>query len=359
VQYAFGGFNTFKSNAFLIYFLILGMTSLRFSTRLTIFSGILCLFCYIGLYVQAIIAHSIELGTIQESLVSSRVSGTNIILNIIFFSAFYFVLVYTSRGYHNLVVSSVEKETEQLRDKHERENKLKSNFMANMSHEIRTPLNSIMGFTQQMEYDLQDRLKPDEQDYFRYIKKSSRRLMQTVHKILDISQIESGEYNQEFSELKLGELIDQVYREHESKAEKKELNFQLNLSMDYDHVNADEYAIVNALSNLVDNAIKYTERGEVEIRAWNQDDYIFVMIRDTGRGISPEYRKRMFEPFSQESEGYTKRFQGVGLGLALTKRYLDLNFVDIDLESRKDEGTSFTLRFNPATIGNVRTLDPQ
>ncbi|MEA1877590.1 MAG: ATP-binding protein [Bacteroidota bacterium] len=107
----------------------------------------------------------------------------------------------------------------------------------------------------------------------------------------------------------------------------------------------DNYCIHQAIHNLVDNAMKYTYDGEIEISLKQEKDSFRLSIQDTGIGISEEYQKRIFDPYTQESEGFTKNFQGIGLGLALTKRYLELNGVALELESQKNVGTTFTMIF--------------
>jgi len=100
-----------------------------------------------------------------------------------------------------------------------------------------------------------------------------------------------------------------------------------------------------AISNLIDNAVKYTEKGEISILVKQRSDQYILTIKDTGIGISKDYRDRLFEVFSQESEGFTKKFQGIGLGMSIVKRHLDLNKVNIQVESTKGVGTTFTLTF--------------
>ncbi len=233
----------------------------------------------------------------------------------------------------------------QAKNDAEKANHFKSIFMANMSHEIRTPLNSILGFTQMIEHTIEDKIEPEEKDYFQYIYKSGERLTRTVHEILDISQIEAGTFPTHLSKQHLQILIDQVLKEYEQDASEKGLSLTQKLFVDDDLIETDEYAVTQALSNLVDNAIKYTNRGGIELRLQSQNGHLLLEVEDTGIGIAEEYLERMFEPFSQESEGFTKEFQGVGLGLALVKRYLNLNNIELTVNSEKDKGSIFTLQF--------------
>ncbi|MGB8319503.1 MAG: ATP-binding protein, partial [Ignavibacteriaceae bacterium] len=106
--------------------------------------------------------------------------------------------------------------------------------------------------------------------------------------------------------------------------------------------------ITQAFQNLIDNAIKYTNKGCVEISMRKNQNKIFVDIKDTGIGISESYMQKLFEPFSQEDDGYTRKFEGTGLGLALTKKYIELNDADLVVKSRKDEGSTFSVILKPA-----------
>jgi len=110
---------------------------------------------------------------------------------------------------------------------------------------------------------------------------------------------------------------------------------------------ADEYCIHQALINLIENAIKFTPEGSIDIDITQMQDQIAFSVTDSGIGISEDYQERIFEPYTQESEGFTKNFQGVGLGMALTKRFADLNHIEIKLKSVGGVGTTFTLIFPP------------
>lgn len=128
-------------------------------------------------------------------------------------------------------------------------------------------------------------------------------------------------------------------------AENKGLMLSFSSDLSQGLIKGDEYCVTQALTNIVDNAIKYTEKGRIDIALNDNNDQIILFIKDTGIGISEEYLDEIFEVFTQESTGYTKRFQGVGLGLALSKRYLELCQATIDVESEKGVGTTFTLTF--------------
>lgn len=226
-----------------------------------------------------------------------------------------------------------------------RNEQVKTLFLANMSHEIRTPLNSILGFTELIEEEVKGKFDADLQAYFEIIHVSGKRLWQTVHQILDISQIETGTFELKHETVDLAKIIKDLGTSFRSIAEQKNLDLLVNVPSIDMHISTDEYCATQAISNLIDNAIKYTNEGYVKVITEVGEQSIKILIKDTGIGMSSEYQDRMFNAFSQESTGYTKHFQGVGLGLALAHRYLTLIKGRIELESEQDVGSTFTITF--------------
>jgi len=239
----------------------------------------------------------------------------------------------------------VEEEREQAFREAQNANAVKDQFIANMSHEIRTPLNSILGFSDLLKQRYDDIIPEKDQEIFGYIADSSTRLLHTVDSILNISLIEAGTIRIQPRELDLGSIATQVIEQLQLNAKDKNLDLHLINPNRTALIFADEYCIHQAIVNLTENAIKYTVAGSVELKLGHKGDQLTLSIIDTGIGISDEYQKRIYDPYSQESEGFNKDFQGIGLGLALTKRYLDLNNVELELESKKDSGTTFTMIF--------------
>ncbi len=225
--------------------------------------------------------------------------------------------------------------------------KVKTLFLANMSHEIRTPLNAILGFTDLIEASVRHLVGDEEKEFIDTVKQSGQRLMRTVHEILDISQIEAGTYYLNLEELDLHRLVRDIIFECKPMAEEKSLKLDYIPHIKEAAVQIDKYGVSQAIVNLLDNAIKYTDEGSVTVTLSEGSGKYILTIKDTGIGISEEYMDSLFETFSQESEGYTKKFQGIGLGMAITKRHLDLNQVAISVESAKGTGTTFILTFEP------------
>lgn len=230
-------------------------------------------------------------------------------------------------------------------------NRVKDLFLANMSHEIRTPLNGILGFSQLLKEKCQRQDLEDEENkiFFDMVDSSGKRLVRTVHEILDLSQIESGVYKYREELFDLIKLVNLIVAELRLSAEEKSLDVEVSHEKRELFISADKYTISQAISNLIDNAIKYTEKGRVSISSCRVNEQYELKIKDTGIGIAKDYMERMFDTFTQESEGYSKAYQGIGLGLSIVKRGLDLNKVKIEVESQKGVGTTVILTFQPAT----------
>ncbi len=242
-------------------------------------------------------------------------------------------------------LSAIAIQNAKLYEESKKAEELKTLFLANMSHEIRTPLNSIVGFSQLLEERVCDKIEPEEKHFFDIIRSSNERLLKTVHGVLDVSRLESMSFERNPEALNLIEILEGITPNYYFPASEKRLEIKFSFEVKNPFIKADKYCIQQAISNLLDNAIKYTDEGDVSVSLKENKDHLILKISDTGIGMSKEYQKHIFELFSQESVGYTKKYQGVGLGLALTKRYLDLNEIPIEVESKKGVGTTFTLQF--------------
>ena len=241
-----------------------------------------------------------------------------------------------------------EEEREQALQEARQANKVKDLFLANMSHEIRTPLNSILGFAEIIEQHFKGRMDEEENEYFQIVNSSGQRLINTVHDILDISRIEAGVFPDNPRVVRLATPIESIFKEFRPVAGTKNLEFTYDNQIDDGAVKVDEACIVKAVSNLVDNAIKFTEEGQIKILLNEQNSKYVLAISDTGIGIGADYLNQLYDAFSQESTGYTKKYQGLGLGLSIAKSCLDMNDVQITVESKQGVGTTFNLTFTPA-----------
>lgn len=231
------------------------------------------------------------------------------------------------------------------KEKAEEANRLKTGFISAMSHEIRTPLNVILGYNVVLKEIFNDPTNPELNMYFTAIENASLRLLNTITQILEISQIEANEFNLKIAPLPINSIIESIYNQMKIIANEKKLNIDLKLPKSNVHVLADDYCINSVLINILNNAIKYSEKGTITIKLDTENDYAICSMSDEGIGISDEYQKHLFETFSQERVGYNRPYDGTGLGLALTKRYIDLMNGKIKIDSEKGVGTnvSFSL----------------
>ncbi|MCI4671270.1 MAG: PAS domain S-box protein [Bacteroidia bacterium] len=230
------------------------------------------------------------------------------------------------------------------RDLAEEMTRLKSNFLANMSHEIRTPLNGIMGLLPMLKIE-KDANTLDE--IINMMEKSGKRLLNTLIGILELARIEAEQTDYTLVKVNLSNLVDEVFQSLGSMAHAKKLGYRYESpNQDY-YVLADERMLTQIFTNMVGNALKFTQSGEVSItinlRQKENKSFVVVAIEDTGIGISEENLKNIFEPFKQESEGIKRRYEGSGLGLSIVKRYSELLEGSIEVESQKGQGSKFSV----------------
>lgn len=229
--------------------------------------------------------------------------------------------------------------------------RLKDAFIANMSHEIRTPLNIILGFLGIVEELSTPHLGAEEASYFDNIQRASQRLTRTVELILNISRVQVGDFSLVLSPLNLVDVLEQLVRDYKGAAEEKDLDLIFTKSCTDSIINADSYCVSQAVAQILDNAIKFTKSGSIHVRLY-VDDYgeLCLDVSDTGVGISEEYIPKIFTPYSQEEFGYSRSFEGVGLGLALARRFLEINGATIGITSKKNVGTTVTIQFKRTTV---------
>lgn len=231
-----------------------------------------------------------------------------------------------------------------IRAKEEAEeaNRLKSGFISLMSHEIRTPLNVILGFNNVIR-ELFDTGKDEEiSKYFEAVEKAGKRLLNTINQILDISRIEAGEFDLKLKDIDINQKIREIINQLDVLAKNREIKFEISLDNSIPQLKLNEYCIDGILFNLINNAIKFSSPGLIiEIYSEKLNDKVSLRIRDYGIGMSEEYQKHLFQPFSQEEVGYARPYEGTGLGLALTKKFVELMGGEIKVWSKKGEGTEF------------------
>lgn len=215
----------------------------------------------------------------------------------------------------------------------------RSTMLTNLTHEVRTPLTVILGFTSILRRGTSDEYRR----FVQLIERSGQRLLITLDSLLDLAQLEAGtlEVN-----LEVHDVIDVVHGTAESLtalAERKELDLVINLPQRHAFVEIDYELFARALTHLIDNAVKFTEEGTITVAAALDDETVRIQIRDTGIGIDEEFTPRVFEAFSQESEGLNRTHQGSGLGLTIAQRLIEEMHGEIQVESSKGEGSVFAI----------------
>jgi PAS domain S-box-containing protein len=244
-----------------------------------------------------------------------------------------------------------EKRTTELiiaKERAEQSDKLKTEFLSQMSHEIRTPINIMIGNVDYLNYSFGEKMDSDTRGCFDAIDLASKRIIRTVELILNMAELHTSGYKPQLVEVDLNsEILNKLYQEHQLSAQQKGIEIIYICKEKDTKVIADEYSITQIFTNLIDNAIKYTKKGKVEILLVNNKTInIMVEVKDTGIGISKEFLPKLFEPFVQEEQGFTRSFDGNGLGLTLVKKYCDINNAVIEVESEKNVGSTFRIIFD-------------
>ncbi len=259
-----------------------------------------------------------------------------------------FVIFYVQRKKNSLL--ELEKATA------ERSNQAKSMFLANMSHDIRTPMNAIIGFSNLLKQHKDDPMRVDE--YTKKIISSSQHLLGLINDVLDMSKIESGKTTLNISEFSLSELVEYVVMVIHPLTKAKQQEFEQKVNgVQIERVLGDRVRINQILFNLLSNAVKYTPEGgniEFNISALDSDEPGYTCLRfevkDNGMGMTPEYLKTIFDPFTRETNSTINRIQGTGLGMAITKNLVDLMNGTISIESELGKGTSVLVDLKLQTL---------
>jgi len=235
----------------------------------------------------------------------------------------------------------IEQELIKAKEQAEESDLLKSAFLANMSHEIRTPMNGILGFAELLK---EPELSGEEQQqYIRIIEKSGARMLNIINDIIDISKIEAGLMNLNLIETNINENIEYLYTFFKPEVEAKgiELLFHTPLSAQEATITTDSEKVYAILTNLVKNAIKYTNHGSIELGYQKRGDYLEFYVKDTGIGVAKKRREAIFERFIQADISDKMARQGAGLGLAITRAYVEMLGGKIWVESLEGFGSTF------------------
>lgn len=234
-----------------------------------------------------------------------------------------------------------EQELIRAKEKAEESDRLKSAFLANMSHEVRTPLNGIIGFSELLSEPYFNEVQKSE--FIREIMASGRHLLTIITDIMDISKLESGVLTIHKKDIKVNPFILRIKEQFSASIAKKKLFFGLNFPAYNGEttVFADPERLTQIFTNLIDNSIKFTEQGGIEIGFYDKCRMIEFYIKDTGIGIPKEFHRVIFDRFRQVEQSNSRRFGGNGLGLSISKNLIELMGGSIWLESESEKGTTF------------------
>jgi signal transduction histidine kinase/methyl-accepting chemotaxis protein len=219
--------------------------------------------------------------------------------------------------------------------------KHKSDFLANMSHELRTPLNAILGYTELILDKIYGDVPENIQEVLERVEKNGRHLLGLINDVLDLSKIEAGQLVLSLDDYSMKEVVHTVFTSVESLAAEKNLELKVSVSPEEAHGKGDQQRISQVFLNLVGNAIKFTEAGEVRIEATASNDTFVVSVSDTGPGLSEADKQRIFEEFHQVDGSSTRKKGGTGLGLSIAKRIVEMHGGRIWVESTEGEGSTF------------------
>jgi len=234
-------------------------------------------------------------------------------------------------------------ELENARAVADKTNLAKSDFLANMSHELRTPLNSVIGFSEVLQNQMFGPINKKQQEYVGNILTSGKHLLSLINDILDLSKVESGKMELELSYFPLQETLEASLIMFREKALKEGISLHLELDQLADiNISADQRKFKQILFNLLSNAVKFTPvNGTVAVNATRDGAFIEISVKDTGVGIKDEDIPKLFQTFTQLESVYTKKYEGTGLGLALTRKLVELHGGRIWVKSEVDKGSSF------------------
>ncbi len=236
-------------------------------------------------------------------------------------------------------------ELKKAKEKAEASDKLKGEFLAQISHEIRTPLNAIVSMASLLVEEYADDGDEDLYDIVNGIQRGINRITRTVDLILNYSDIINGTYTFSPSKVNINDVIIENVSLLKGLAKNKNLELIINKQSELIVENIDPYSVLLITKNIIENAIIFTDKGKVELVLKEENGKKIFECIDTGRGISEKYLPEIFEPFTQEEQGYTRSVDGNGLGLPLAKKHCEINNIELEIETEKGKGSTFRLIF--------------
>ena len=229
-------------------------------------------------------------------------------------------------------------------------NRLKSSFLANMSHELRTPLNSVIALSGVLSRRLATTIPAEERNYLEIIERNGKGLLTLINDILDLSRIEAGREGVNVSRCAVRELVDELVDMIEPQALEQKIALLNQMPADLPLITTDPEKLKHILQNLIGNAVKFTAQGRVTVTAAVQGPEMVIAVMDTGIGIGADQIPHIFDEFRQADETTSRKYGGMGLGLAIAKKYAQLLEGSITVESTPGKGSTFTLRL-PLALG--------
>ena len=277
---------------------------------------------------------------IYEQINESQITFASVLFSTIFI--IYLLLYFFVRRVDKVVKSNIDLAI--ARDTEKEANQAKSTFLANMSHELRTPLNAIIGYSEIIQESALDNKDKESLEDSRRIHSAARHLLHLINEVLDISKIEAGQESVWIEYIKLHNLVDDVAELIQPAVQKNNNRLKIDFDSQLDCIKTDAVKLKQVFFNLLSNAAKFTENGEINLILRKEGGWLTVLIVDTGLGIKSENMHKVFKPFSQVDYSSTRKFGGTGLGLAITRHYCEMLGGSIEVSSEYKLGTTFTVR---------------
>jgi len=257
-------------------------------------------------------------------------------------------------------------ELEVKRNQVEEANRLKSEFLSNMSHELRTPLNSIMALSHVLIMQAKEKLTEEENNYLEIVERNGKRLLALINDILDLSKIEAGRMDVNLTPFSLNAMLNNIKDSLLPLAKQKDLALKLIIPDDLPKIKTDEAKLYKVLQNIINNAVKFTEKGRIDINTSFDNKNVYIDVKDTGIGISKINIPHIFDEFRQIDGSTSRQFEGTGLGLAIANKMIKILGGSINVKSILGEGSLFsvTIPFKKnAEIGgsevhNIQEIQP-
>jgi signal transduction histidine kinase len=255
------------------------------------------------------------------------------------------IALYNAQSYERLeeLVKERTQELEQEKVLSEAANRTKSEFLSNMSHELRTPLTGILGFSSILLEEIFGPLNPKQQEYIQGLYTCGKHLLELINDLLDLSKVEAGKEELNLEMLLVEEVCQACLSLFEEGCKQRGLQLSASVALDVTTCIADRRRLKQILVNLLSNAVKFTESGSVTLRVEQTEEAIAFSVIDTGIGIAQADRETLFQPFKQLDSGLNRKYEGTGLGLALSRKLARLHGGDITLQSELGRGSCFTL----------------